>query len=343
MARSVHLLVVLLCLASGFPAVSGSSTDESAPNPPGQLVDVGGYRLHLHVLGEGSPTVVLLPGAGDFSFDWVLVQSEVAKTVRTVSYDRAGSAWSDPGPTPRSMKQEAHELRLALANSGLRPPYVLVGHSVGGLVARVYARNYPTEVAGVVLVDATHENTVLSINGKLARVRELAQERAVPDVQTLRTSPPKPPTKEDLEQVDFNRQMFGPPKIESPFSQLPAELQRVRLWFLNHPKLSAAADDYWSEELRDLHRSRQSHPRELGDRPLISIAGAKEWDAQGTDEEQRRVRAEKKTQKEDLAALSSRGRFIAVPQAGHHLQLDAPTAVIAAIRDVVTAVKAGSK
>jgi pimeloyl-ACP methyl ester carboxylesterase len=237
------------------------------------------------------------------------------------------------------MKQEAHELRLALANSGLRPPYVLVGHSVGGLVARVYAKNYPTEVAGVVLVDATHENTVLSINGKLARVRELAKERAVPDVQALRTSPPKPPTKEDLEQLDFNRQMFGPPKIEPPFNQLPAELQRVRLWFLNNPKLSAAADDYWSEELRDLHLLRQSHPQELGDRPLISLAGAKEWEVQAASEEQRQVLAEKKVQKEGLATLSSRGRFIAVPQAGHHVQLDAPAAVIAAIREVVAAVK----
>jgi pimeloyl-ACP methyl ester carboxylesterase len=220
MSRSLHLLVLLFCLG-GFPAVRVLSADESAPKPPGKLVDVGGYRLHLQVLGEGSPTVVLLPGAGDFSFDWALVQPQVAKTTRTVGYDRAGAAWSDLGPTPRSIKQEAHELRLALAHAGLRPPYVLVGHSVGGLVARVFTKNYPAEVAGVVLVDATHENTVLSINGKVARVRELAKERVVPDVQTLRASPPKPPTKEDQEQLDFNRQLFGPPKIEPPFDLLP--------------------------------------------------------------------------------------------------------------------------
>jgi pimeloyl-ACP methyl ester carboxylesterase len=134
------------------------------------LVDIGGYRLHIHVTGKGDPTVVLIAGAGDFSFDWSLVQPGVARFTRVCSYDRAGSAWSDLGPTPRTMKQEAYELHLLLQKAGLRGPFILVGHSQGGLIARVYADQYPEEVAGMVLADSTHEDTTLMIQGKLVHL-----------------------------------------------------------------------------------------------------------------------------------------------------------------------------
>lgn len=133
------------------PASAGPAPGDSAPEPLGELVDVGGYSLHVSVTGHGRPTVVLLPGAGDFSFDWSLVQPEVAGFTRVVSYDRAGSAWSEAGPVPRTLRQEAHELRTALARLGIPPPYVLAGHSIGGLVARVFARDHPGECVGLVL------------------------------------------------------------------------------------------------------------------------------------------------------------------------------------------------
>ncbi|HEY0036832.1 MAG TPA: alpha/beta hydrolase, partial [Longimicrobium sp.] len=92
-------------------------------------MDVGGYRLHIDCTGRGGPTVVLIAGSGDFSFDWSLVQSPLSSSGRVCSYDRAGQAWSDLGPVPRTMKQEVHELHLLLRRAGERPPYVLVGHS----------------------------------------------------------------------------------------------------------------------------------------------------------------------------------------------------------------------
>ncbi|HKB35098.1 MAG TPA: alpha/beta hydrolase, partial [Gemmataceae bacterium] len=150
--------------------------------PPGRLVDVGGYKLHAHVTGKGDPAVALIAGAGDFSFDWGLVQPGISRFARTCSYDRAGAAWSDLGPTPRTMRQEAHELHALLIAAGIKPPYVLVDHSVGGLILRVYAEHYPADVAGAVLVDGTHEDTTLLYKGKLVRVREGAKGRAVPPV-----------------------------------------------------------------------------------------------------------------------------------------------------------------
>lgn len=119
------------------------------PAPLGHLIDVGGYRVHLSCAGMGSPTVVIA-GAG-FSFDWALVQPEVAKVTRTCTYDPSGTAWSDAGPDLNCLGrvEELHSLRAASVD----PPYVVAGLSVGALVARLYARQYRDEVGGVAIVD----------------------------------------------------------------------------------------------------------------------------------------------------------------------------------------------
>jgi pimeloyl-ACP methyl ester carboxylesterase len=126
--------------------------------PPGQLVDVGGYRLHLHALdpASGGPTVILEGGAGLGSVTWAWVQPRVAERTRVVAYDRAGVGWSERGPQPRDAEQVATELHTALRAAGIEGPYVLVGHSFGGLYVRVFADRYPEEVSGLVLVDPTH-------------------------------------------------------------------------------------------------------------------------------------------------------------------------------------------
>jgi pimeloyl-ACP methyl ester carboxylesterase len=126
--------------------------------PPGRLVDVGGYRLHLAVTGDESarPTVILDSGMVSFSSNWAWVQPELAKVTRVVAYDRAGLGWSDPGPRPRDAGQCAKELYAALQDLGITGPFVLAGHSYGGLTVRAFAALYPDEVAGMVLVDGSH-------------------------------------------------------------------------------------------------------------------------------------------------------------------------------------------
>jgi len=126
--------------------------------PPGRLVDVGGFRIHLQVQGDDrvGPTVVLEAGLGSFSPNWYWVQRALAPHVRVVSYDRAGLGWSDPSPAPRDAATMAVELHAALHAAGIRGPYVLAGHSFGGLVVRAFADAYRPETAGLVLVDASH-------------------------------------------------------------------------------------------------------------------------------------------------------------------------------------------
>jgi pimeloyl-ACP methyl ester carboxylesterase len=131
-----------------FNKKGAEQADARAYPPPGKMVDVGGYRLHIHCTGSGSPTVVIESGWGDMSASWGWVQPEVAKTSRVCAYDRAGVGWSEPSPHPRTAREFAKELHTLLANATEPGPYVLVGHSLGGYTVRVYAHDYPAEVAG---------------------------------------------------------------------------------------------------------------------------------------------------------------------------------------------------
>jgi pimeloyl-ACP methyl ester carboxylesterase len=153
------LIGALLALAvSGaiYQAIATARAERAYP-PPGEMVDVGGYSLHINCVGQGSPTVVLDAGSGGFSAQWVRVQREVSDTTRVCAYDRAGMGWSEMGPDPRDAKQITGELHTLLGKAGIEGPYVLVGHSFGGLYMQTYANRYPDEVAGVVLVDSSTE------------------------------------------------------------------------------------------------------------------------------------------------------------------------------------------
>src|SRR5215204_5283878 len=151
----VVALVVLAVIGAIYQAIA-TERDERAYPPPGHLVKVGGYSLHINCVGEGSPTVILESALGAMSAHWVRVQQVVAETTRVCAYDRAGMGWSEPGPEPRDARQISSELHTLLKNADTEGPYVLVGHSYGGLYARMYAARYPDETAGVVLVDSSH-------------------------------------------------------------------------------------------------------------------------------------------------------------------------------------------
>jgi len=147
-------LVGLLLLGLSYQAIA-SAVDASHYPPPGKLVDIGGYRLHINCTGTGSPTVILDAGLGGTSLDWSKVQPAVAHFTRVCSYDRAGYGWSDTGPGPRTSQQIVKELHLLLVHAQVSGPYILVGHSLGGLNMRQYAYRYPGEVAEMVLLNAT--------------------------------------------------------------------------------------------------------------------------------------------------------------------------------------------
>ncbi len=132
------------------------------------LVDVGGYRLAFHCVGEGSPTVVLETGLGAPSEYWAPVQLKLAGLTRVCRFDRAGRGSSDPAPpTPRTCADMVADLRALLRNAGIPAPYVLVGNSLGGMNARLYAYQHPEEVAGLVLVDGSHQDQFTRISEAL--------------------------------------------------------------------------------------------------------------------------------------------------------------------------------
>src|SRR5579864_631611 len=120
-------------------AVSLQAQSQSYP-PPGQMIDIGGRKLHLYCTGKGSPTVILIAGGGGFSIDWALVQPKVAEQTRVCSYDRAGLGWSDPGSAEETVEETIDDLHALLHGSGEKGPFILVGASIGGVFSQAYQR-----------------------------------------------------------------------------------------------------------------------------------------------------------------------------------------------------------
>jgi len=172
--RTGRVLLRLLVLIAGIAGIGATyqtiatAIDRRAYPPPGRLVDVGGYRLHLTCLGQGSPTVVLEGAMFASSAMWSWVQPDLASHTRVCVYDRAGMGWSDSGPSPRDAARAAAELHTLLHNAGEPGPYVLVGHSLGGAATRVFAAAHPDLTAGLVLLDATHPDVLTLLPAELA-------------------------------------------------------------------------------------------------------------------------------------------------------------------------------
>ncbi len=156
--------VAMLLAGAGGLYQAGTTAPEVAAGPmPGKLVDVGGYRLHLDCAGTGSPTVVLLNGLGETSPAWARISPVIAGTTRVCVYDRAGQGWSDDSPHPADATHAAADLHRLLSAAGESGPFVLAGHSTGGVHALTYAARYPGEVAGMVLLDSAspHQATLV--------------------------------------------------------------------------------------------------------------------------------------------------------------------------------------
>lgn len=275
---------------------------------PGQMVDVGGYRLHLNCTGEGAQTVVLEAGLGGGMLDWSLVQPELAKFTRVCSYDRAGIGWSEVGMQPRDSRQIVQELHTLLKNAGLQPPFVFVGHSLGGVNVQLYASQYPDEVAGLVLVDSSHEN------------------------QFLRSELPAPsPTyaliMKALAPVGVGRIVFN---LQQSSANISPELKAEQAAIYSHTgHMYAVADeiDRIAESLADL----RAHPMRLGDKPLIVLTHGKAEDMGNAEGVWQELQAE-------LATRSTHSQHIIAKNSGHYIQFDEPDLVIEAVRQVVNTV-----
>jgi pimeloyl-ACP methyl ester carboxylesterase len=179
--RIVLWLVIGILSLAALGAVYqmiATAMDRRALPAPGQMIDVGGYSLHLYCVGQntdGRPTVILESGLGATSSSWGWIQPSVAKTTRVCAYDRAGMGWSDPSPAPRDAQNIASELHTLLQNAQIPGPYVLAGWSYGGLYVRQYADQYPDEVVGLVLIDSSSPEQCTSTPATQAQCASMAK------------------------------------------------------------------------------------------------------------------------------------------------------------------------
>jgi pimeloyl-ACP methyl ester carboxylesterase len=320
-SRIVVLGVVILALVTlGAGAVAKSTLAKKNP-APGQLVDVGGYKLHINCTGEGSPTVILEAGWGDYSTTWAYVQPEVAKNTRVCSYDRAGHGWSDPSPHPRTASWRVDELHTLLVNANVQGPYVLVGHSLGGILVRVYAHTYPEEVVGMVLVDSMHEE----------------QYERLPEV--------KPSPSDWAKQFRMLGRLsstgfmaLAPQAI--PNQEFPDDVfAQYKVIWATTGFFNAAATEM-SAMLESTAEVRALQITSFGDLPLSAISqGVYTPNPSLSDAENQQYWDEWQAMQSELSALSSNSIHTVAEQSGHHIQFDQPDLVINAIFEMVAALR----
>jgi pimeloyl-ACP methyl ester carboxylesterase len=296
------------------------------------MIDVGGFRLHLNCAGQGRPTVVLDAALGGSSVSWALVQPDIASLTRVCSYDRAGFGWSDGVPGPRTVGRIVDELRTLLDRAGETPPFVLVGHSFGGLVMRVFATRYRADTLGVVLVDPAHpedwvtpapkEQTKINRGIRLCRQGAVAARlgiaRGVAALVGLGAFAPARAVAWAVAGGRLSREDEG---ILAPIWLLPREARRPLRHFWTQPKFFDALGSQIESICTSAGETLEAGKNGYGDLPLITISA--------TDPGDYRLR-----QQEALARLSTRGRHIIAPRSGHWIPLEQPEVVVSAIREV---------
>ena len=306
---SCRVAVVFLALyALGTPALTAGPSVSVAESPPGIMVGVGGHRLHIHCTGRGSPTVVFEAGLGGTSLDWSRVQPAVSEFTRACSYDRAGYGWSEPGPRPRHAARLASELDRLLLHAKVPPPYVLVGHSFGGLTIRTYAARREGSVAGLVLVDSVHE-------------------RQFQHLEAIGVQTPTAPTGRRFVIANPGIVPDGLPEALKPLAQRLAAM----------PKAVRAL--YGELEWMRTSARQVGSMRIVPNAPVIVLSrGRRSGDASS---ESARLDGAWLDLQHHLAAIMNNGALQVVDDSGHHIHLDRPEQVIAAIRALVEAVRIG--
>jgi pimeloyl-ACP methyl ester carboxylesterase len=270
----------------------------------GRLFDIGGRKLNIYCSGEGSPAVIFDAGQSMPGFDWALVQPEIAMFTKACWYDRAGLGWSDAGPYPGVSDSAARDLHALLAAAQVRAPYVLVGHSMGGYDVRVYRGLYPHEVAGMVLVDAAHEDASHPaampqiVRHVTAGVLELAARFGV--LRLIAPSPDPAPSR-------FTRDQW-------------AEIWSLR-W---QPKSVLAA----ARDAVDVSAAQARAAGSFGDLPLIVLTAGQSGVEQDIWND---LQAE-------LAWRSTRGRQVIV-DTGHMIPEQAPEAVTQAVYEIFSEIR----
>jgi pimeloyl-ACP methyl ester carboxylesterase len=301
LGASLATLLGLMLVGYIYEPIAEAADAKSYP-PPGQLVDVGGYRLHINCTGTGSPTVVIVAGLGDWSTLWGgYVQPEVAKSTRVCTYDRAGLGWSEAGRLPHDAAQFASELHTLLQNANVPGPYVMVGHSLGGFVVRIFAHDYASEVVGVVLIDSMNPKQVMQ-----SQSHSQAQQLSF---QAL------------LARFGIARLLV---KLPGLFPSVPDNEEAYYPLYIRPQSLQATANEFQG---LPASAAQAAAVKSFGDLSLIvltaklnNIPNWPEWQT-------------------ELLQLSSNSQQLFAKNSGHNVQADEPDAAVAAIVKMVELVR----
>jgi pimeloyl-ACP methyl ester carboxylesterase len=322
---AVFSLVLAGLLVLGLISQAIANAVDAARYPaPGKLVDIGNYQLHINCTGAGSPTVILDAGLGGTSLDWSKVQPAVARFTRVCSYDRAGYGWSQTGPGPRTSQQIVTELHLLLAHAQINGPYVLVGHSAGGLNMRLYAYRFPTEVAGLVLLDATSEHQFAPFGSHPAYFPPQSVSAAAQVLQIYSVAAYFGVTRLALQTGLAPLEDFAAyPATVKPI--VLAHVSQTRYYSTQHDELAAL-----QESAAQVRAARLASPS-YGKLPLIVLSQdfSQDQSAQG-----KQMAATWDALQQDLASLSSNSQHSVAQHSGHYIHLDRPDLAIAAIQSV---------
>lgn len=320
--RIVAGLLALILIFGSLTYAAGSIAKSKLlrANPAsGQLVDVGGFKMHIHCTGEGSPTVILVSGLDDFSIAWSRVQPEISKTTRVCSYDRTGLGWSEPAPGPRTSRAMVEELHTLLVNAGVEGPYVMIGQSFGGALAELYVHTYPDEILGLALVDAAPTDlfTRVPVWGK-AIEQKLGFFRTLAPLST------------------FGLLALAPNNI--PNRGFPDEA-------LAQYRTVSVATDYYETCIAEnelfasnLAEVRSANIVDFGNLPLIVLSRGR-WDTMPglSNAENEQARQAWNEMQSELLKLSTNSRQDIAEASEHFIQLDQPNLVIEAILELVQA------
>ena len=307
LVRSPIICGLLLLSFLAIPRVAWS--DEVSFEPPGKLIEVNGRNMHINCVGNKSPTIILDSGTGGFSLEWENIQHSLSQYVRVCAYDRAGYGWSDMGPLPRTTKRITQELHTLLQNAGIHGPYIIVGHSFGGFTAQYFARYFGDEIAGLVLVDSSHEEQVYRLpeNGKDVVRRSLHQDRS------------NMVTKAVLHEHFPEGEVIVAQQLMARWSAMLTWREEMANYALS------------SRELRDIH-----YGPKLEIPIVVLTRGKRVWpDTPYGDA----MEAGWTELQDELNYLSDHSTHVIAENSGHSIHLDEPELVVDAIHDVLNYVE----
>jgi pimeloyl-ACP methyl ester carboxylesterase len=304
------LILVLVAVGAIYQYFATVEDSRRYP-PPGKMVDVGGFKMHLDCVGDGSPTVVLDNGLFFGSFGWHTVPQGVVEFTRVCTFDRAGIGWSEASPHGRGIDQINKELHELLIRAGEREPFVFAGHSIAGLYVQNYSNNYAKEVAGIVFIDSSHaEQTIRDPISAWTRMLLRIGKIAAP--------------------LGVVRLFISATAADSP--EMAASLCSTKHFY-------ASADEFLTMDENARHL--REKPMQLGDKPLVVLTRNLTASPDDTEEDVRHNESWKEMQT-DLASRSNNAKHLVSDKSGHIMHKDEPELVIRGIRHVVEAARAAS-